>query len=173
MNVNGSDSYLEEMLLIVADSFALSSQNATLPEKMARATAWARVLREVVPEDRLQDAFDAAFRNHDSSFAVNAYEIKSAWVDLATAEQAERERIEAEERSVNRVAYCPNRKNHSTEDGTMLVCNPFNFNEEIELPCGYCRPQAFEEQRQLFIQKHGAIKPLEILDNVVAMRKEK
>jgi hypothetical protein len=154
------------MLLIVADCFNLSSQRVTPAEKLSAAKTWSRVLFGVIPEHRLQETFDATFAAHNSPFPISAYDLKTKWQEIEAEEEAERQRIIEEEKAVNRVHFCPNRKHHVNEHGDTLVCNPFNFNEEIELPCMYCRPQAFADARLRFIQKHGEPKPMEILANI-------
>lgn len=49
----------------------------------------------------------------------------------------------------------------------MQVVNPFNFDEDIILPCAYCRPNEYQEARSNFINTSGEIKPLDILNNVI------
>jgi hypothetical protein len=71
------------MLLVVNDACSASSQRPTLAEKMITADVWARLLFATIPESRLQDCFDLAFRNHTSTFPVNAYDLKNAWSQLS------------------------------------------------------------------------------------------
>lgn len=73
------------MLVIVSDSFSAAGQIPTLAEKMDRAEVWARLLSGIVPEERLQECFDRAFRQHKSSFPVNAYDLKAAWEEMHRA----------------------------------------------------------------------------------------
>lgn len=138
------------MLLIVDDSFELSSQNATFAEKAARADTWARVLFGIVPEDRLQNAFDRAFRDHDSSFPVNAYDIKTAWEKIRTEE------YEAEKTA--RLAECPNDKYHIGETASVVLMNPHTQEDEL-YPCPKCRPEEFENKKKTDIALYGEIKP--------------
>ena len=49
----------------------------------------------------------------------------------------------------------------------MKVVNPYNFDEDIILPCAYCRPNEYQEARSNFINTSGEIKPLDILNNVI------
>ncbi len=69
----------ETMFLIVSDSYALSSQIVTTAEKMAKAKDWARLLFNIIPENRLEECFAAARENHHSPFAISAYELEDAY----------------------------------------------------------------------------------------------
>lgn len=53
-----------------------------MAEKAECAEIWSRLLFPVIPEDRLQECFDIAFRNHTSPYPVNAYDLKAAWNTL-------------------------------------------------------------------------------------------
>jgi len=170
-----NQSYLEEMLLIVSDSFEFSSQNATMPEKMKRANVWARILEGIVPENRLQDCFDFAVRNHKSNFSINGYDIKLAWEQIEAAEVAAQIETEKQEKAAaNPIDVCTNKENHVGTGGEAQYCNPFNFNESITLPCHVCRNDAHHDQRRLYIaknkKKESDTKPLEILEKVAEIK---
>lgn len=85
------DSYLDQLYLIVADSFRLSSQNPTDEEKALRADSWCRVLMGVVPEGDLERSFRKAFEVHTSNFPVSAYDLKSGYEKLIEEERAAKE----------------------------------------------------------------------------------
>lgn len=74
--------YLETMALIVRDSFTAAGQNLPLAEVLVKAKVWSELLCRIVPESRLQECFDLAFRRHESSYPVNAYDLKRAWEEL-------------------------------------------------------------------------------------------
>ena len=154
------------MFLIVDDSFSLSSQNATDAEKLARAEVWARVLFGVIPENRLQDAFDRAFQLHDSSFPVNAYEIKLAWEKIKTEER--------EAKIKTQIAECPGAKYHTNEGKSSLVrlMNPHTQLDEF-YPCPKCRMEDFEKKKKTDIALYGEIKPMIILEKMVEAEKPK
>ena len=77
--MNDAADFNEEMRLIVNDSFEASSQNAPMEAKEQRAKVWTELLFEIIPTLRLRDAFERAFSEHESTFPVNAYDIKAAW----------------------------------------------------------------------------------------------
>lgn len=129
------------MYLVVVDSFNCSSQRATDAEKLSTTKTWSRILIDVIPALRLQDAFDHAFVRHSSPFPVNAYDLKMAWEEIAEAERIERERIEAENRAVNRVAYCPDKYNHRSEADAMQEYQVGTG--WVWLPCAICRTDAY------------------------------
>ena len=77
-----SKKYLAMMQIIVNDSYLASARTGTMAEKTECAEIWSRLLFPVIPEDRLQECFDIAFRNHTSPFPVNAIDLKRAWESL-------------------------------------------------------------------------------------------
>ena len=161
------------MFLIVDDSFSLSSQNATDAEKLARADVWARVLFGIIPEHRLQDAFDLAFQKHDSSFPVNAYDIKLAWEQIETAECAKAKiELEAEKLS-NPVKFCENKANHLNADGEILKMNPFDTTQDVVVPCWSCRRKAYDDVWERFLDSNGRkdLPPLEIVETLANLVK--
>jgi len=81
-----------------------------LPETeiLVRAKDWAETLFEIIPEDRLKDAFDHAARTRQNAFPVSAYDLITAWTAInktereakaaelaSVAEQLERDRFTA------------------------------------------------------------------------------
>lgn len=80
------DSYNEMMMLMVHDSFTASAQTPTLAEKMERAEVWGCLLFGLVPEHRLQECFDTAFREHQTAFPLTAYDLKAAWDNICNRE---------------------------------------------------------------------------------------
>lgn len=140
-----------------------------------RALDWLDALEGTIPEDRIRDAFARALKNHSSSYPINAFDMLAAWKDIEAEETAAAEtlRIAEESKPENRVANCREKKYHVGEGGYQKICNPFNFNEEIVLPCRICRPTAYDEAHAKFIRDHGEIKPLEILNNFVSLSEYK
>jgi len=153
------------MLLIVSDSFSLSSQNASLADKAARADIWARVLFGLIPAHRLQDAFDRAFAEHESVFPVNAYEIKAAWEKIRSEDRERAAAADQEERKANPTQFCEKKGEHVTDDGEVDIVNFKNPSELIRLPCRFCRPKAHDAARARWIEKNGGYdpKPTEVL----------
>lgn len=70
--------YEDTVFEIVTDCYGLSSQIVTIAETMAKAKDWARLLFNVIPEDRLLKCFNYARNNHNSPYAISAYELESA-----------------------------------------------------------------------------------------------
>lgn len=129
------------MYLVVVDSFNCSSQRATDAEKVSTTKTWSRILFDVIPELRLQDAFDYAFARHSSPFPINAYDLKLAWAEMDAAEKTEAARIEAKERAANRIFYCTDKSTHRSES---------EATQEYQvgagwawLPCAVCRSDAY------------------------------
>src|SRR5687768_6588390 len=69
------ESYLKRVVLIVNDSYELSSSDPTLAQKMRRAEVWAQHCFQIIPEDYLQPSFERAFKNHETDFNINAYSL--------------------------------------------------------------------------------------------------
>lgn len=162
------------MLLIVDDSFELSSQKPTTAEKLARTETWSRVLFGIVPETRLRDAFDRAFRDHNSPFPVNAYEIKTAW-EVIQAEELDFALKSKETDISNRIDNCKYLSQHiqtegKEDEGFVEYVDWLNLSRFIIMPCATCRPQAYEAARVRHIQKNGGgvddpVKPLELVQH--------
>jgi len=53
----------------------------------SRAESWAETLFNAVPEERLAEAFKRAIADHDSTFPMSAYELKTAYEKIAEAER--------------------------------------------------------------------------------------
>lgn len=144
------------MLLIVMDSFDASSQNATVEEQMQRANVWTDLLSDTIPENRLQDAFRAAFRKHDSTFPVNAYELQAAWKEIDVEEKKQRYQALEKDQRENPVKYCDAAWNHLNPEGDVEIYMGVPPNgREVIVPCNRCRPGAFytryDEERSKFV----------------------
>lgn len=152
------EKFRKRVLLIVHDSFEASSQNATFEEEMTRAKVWSDLLFEIVPENRLNDAFRRAFRDHDSSFPVNAYEIKAAWEAIEREEATSAAEAEKKHVSENAIEYCPNKRNHvldadtGEDHGMVEYADPDDRSKGVLRPCFDCRKSAFEASVARHIQ---------------------
>lgn len=150
-------SYRDKVSVIVRRNVhAFSQFNISISEQLDIAKTWSELLCDVIPEDRLMDTWQLAFENHKSNFALTAIDLKKTWNQISEKEAAEK--IEAELIRQNPIDICSNKASHINGEGRVLVVNPFNFNEEIELPCRVCRLDAYEQQRQEFVQKNGEAK---------------
>ena len=81
--------YEDSILIVVADSYGMSSQILTTEEKLVKAKEWSRLLFGVVPENKLQECFDHARKTHNSPFAISAYEIEQSFREIQTKEREE------------------------------------------------------------------------------------
>lgn len=129
-------------MLIVHDAFELSSQNATLEEEMTRAKVWSDTLFGVVPANKLRAAFDHAFRTHDSTFPINAYEIKAAWENLSVMEAELRRVRYVKDAAINPVKYCESKHDHLDEDGNVELLLGGPGGKTVTVPCADCRTNA-------------------------------
>ena len=140
--------FQDKILLIVNDSFELSSQDVSMEKKVARAALWSRVLFDCVPSRDLQASFDRAFALHTTPFPVNAYEIKAAYELIrAEHEQAAKEAAK-QDRTTNAPKYCKEKSMHVNESGDIAVADPMDRSKDLILPCPVCRPKANEEARK-------------------------
>jgi hypothetical protein len=154
-------SYLDQVALIVRDAcYAAGQTGVTTAEKLAMAKVWSKMLFDEIPLKDLQNAFDLAVKKHQSNFMINAYDLKNAYQEIVI----EREKQKQESLKKDRCPYY----NHDPKTGMMKVVNPFNFHEDITLPCAYCRPSEYYEARSEFINTSGEINPLDILNNLVS-----
>jgi hypothetical protein len=46
------------------------------------ALDWQKVLEPVIPEERLQETFDSAVRNHKTTFAINMFDLLNEYGEL-------------------------------------------------------------------------------------------
>jgi hypothetical protein len=92
-----SESYLAAMVQIISKSISLANApSLTREELIIRARDWAEILFQVVPENQLVQSLKRAFDDHDSSFPLTAYELKTAYRQMH-AENGRRAAVEAEE----------------------------------------------------------------------------
>lgn len=171
--------FADRVALIVDDSFELSSQNATAIAKATRTDVWTRVLFGVIPERRLQESFDRAFRDHTTSFAINAYDIKAAWERIAVEEARLLDEATAADREANPVKYCTETGRHVDDAGNTDVLLGGPGGREVIVPCPICRPQAHQQRmadlRQQFgipEAKESDIVPPEVRQKVVSLMTE-
>ncbi len=134
------------MLVIVAESYDLSSQNPTMAEKVSRAETWARVLCNIIPENRLQEAFDRAFKDRESKgFPVSAYDLNDAWNVIQTEDEARVAKQQAELREADPIKHCSAKYKHANELGEIEVLYGGPGGIEALVPCPFCRPKANQD----------------------------
>ena len=91
LNISGA--YRKAMArLIVKTRLACSSPTLDAQELAATVEAWCEILFGAVPGDRLNDCYIYAMRHRESTFALAATEILSAWRILNAEESLQRER---------------------------------------------------------------------------------
>lgn len=97
---------------------------------------------------------------------LNPEDFLAAWFQIEK-DREDKIREAKKERVDDYTPNCPyNHKDRKT--AMMMQVNPYNFNEDIALPCGYCRPADYEQARKDFINTSGEINPLDVLNNLVS-----
>jgi len=133
--------YQDALYLIILDSFRLSSQAPTDEEIALRSQSWTRHLMGVVPEVELQRCFDRAFADHDSSFPVSAYDVKSAYdAILADERAAEAKRREERRRQLDAMTTEPKYLicDHCYNSGFRQIRNPNDPDGRWVVKCNLC-----------------------------------
>ena len=86
-----SERFLAATMEAILKTLSLANSPAlTETELGQRSRDWAEVLSGVIPEHRINDAFNRAFRDHISNFPLTAYEVKTAYERIAEEEAANR-----------------------------------------------------------------------------------
>ena len=162
--------YRDAVLLIVDASLELSSQKASIVDKAVRVDVWSRHLFGVVPEDRLQDAFELAFKTHKSSFTVNAYDIKTAYETLNAQEAEAARKTALTDPDGSRIDSCSRKQYHvetsGPDEGAVLYADMFNTSQDVVFPCDTCRPRAHMATRERHIERNGGneLEPFELIE---------
>jgi len=143
------------MTLIVDQSFELSSTRATAAEKATRVDVWTRMLFHAIPEDRLDDCFLHAFRSHDTPFPISAYELMTSWRIIEANELASRQAANQVRSEISTIDACSNKYNHINDDGETLVVDPWNFKQDIIIPCFFCRRIAHDQAKDRHNARHA------------------
>lgn len=97
-----SNEYLGVMMEIVEKTYSLAnSQALEANESFLKATDWSEVLYKIIPLDRLRECYDRAVADHDTTFAVNAHDLKNAWKKIRDEDLHRRHmaRLEAAKRT--------------------------------------------------------------------------
>ncbi len=173
--------YLARTIKVIQKSINLSNSPALTEKEISiRAEDWLDALHALVPSDRLMDAFDRAVQDHQSSFPVNAYEVKNAWSAIELEEAAEQKITREREISENAVANCPMKDKHVVEpvfgdEGMVEMQEGFDPGSVHLIPCFACRPKAFAQaQARRIEERAGAGVPDSItaaVDQVLASKK--
>lgn len=83
--------FLAATMRAILKTLSLANSPALTEAELGRRSRdWAEVLSGIMPEDRINDAFNRAFRDHVSNFPLTAYEVKTAWERIAEEEAANR-----------------------------------------------------------------------------------
>lgn len=151
--------YLAAAMKLILRSLELCQQPPLEPKALfRRGEVWAEMMSMVIPLEDLEESFLIAQSVHESTFPINAHDIKNGYDALA----ARRNREMLAEREAERKTRCSFYR-HDRATGMMAVANPFNIKEDITLPCAYCRPTEYAQARKEFINASGEINPLDIL----------
>lgn len=97
----------------------------------------------VIPEDRLQDCFDRAFRDRKSDgFPVSAYDLNDAWNVIQTEDEADIRRQKEAVREASPIEHCAMKHTHINDLGEIEILYGGPGGIEAIVPCSFCRPQA-------------------------------
>ncbi len=139
---NLNKTYLANVMLLVKKTVSLSNQPPLVESDLAeRAKDWMEAIEQVIPLDRLPEAFRTALKNHASTFPINAFEILAAYKEIEAIETAEKLKTETEEKTLNRVAFCTEKHNHKSNDEA--IQQYFVGGHWEWLPCVHCRQDAY------------------------------
>lgn len=101
------------MVTIVEDAMP----NLSVGERVVKAKSWTRMLEDIIPVLRLQDALDHAFKNHTSTFPINHYDLKNAWCEIKEKEAKEKAKIVKKITETEAVANCKSKHLHIIVEG--------------------------------------------------------
>lgn len=150
------------------DAFEASSQTVPFEEEMTRAKVWTDLLFDVVPANRLRQAFRLAFKTHKSSFAINAYDIKAAWEQILENESKDQQVVTQSDRDANPVQYCRAKADHFDEDGNIEVLLGGPGGKTVLVPCDICRTGAHQQRyAELLAEYRAVIGEMKSVKNVV------
>lgn len=98
--------YLAALIRIITKAISLANAPALTENELAmRARDWSEVLFDVVPQERLLDAFKRAAQDHGTSFPISMHDVRIAYGKIDAEEkakaQAEREKFLADLESRN------------------------------------------------------------------------
>lgn len=117
------------------------------------------MLYEIVPVDRLDDAFRLAFKRHNTPFPINVYDLKNAYDQLCSEEAAARAESRRQDAESNPVKYCPTKHEHVNESGDVVVVIGGPGGKDVTIPCPDCRTKAsdvrFAEEIEKFRRENG------------------
>jgi hypothetical protein len=122
----------------------------TETEQGERAKTWTELLFGIIPHDRLTDAYQRAFRDHQGLFPINAPELKAAWENI---DREERNAVRNNTADLEtRIAQCKYRDEHIADDSiaksdALVEYKDFlNPGKWVVLPCAECRPHAYADR---------------------------
>jgi hypothetical protein len=143
------------MVKIISKAISLANlPMLTEAELLVRARDWSEALWEIVPVEALNQCLRRAFEDHRSTFALNAYDLKSAYEKL----KAQRTVIADDRQLTNdeRVERCTNKANHLPDTfGEIELC--ISGIAEGIVPCGRCRGEEFREAKRKLLR--GEVEP--------------
>jgi hypothetical protein len=137
-----------------------------MAEKVSRAETWARVLYNIIPENRLQEAFDRAFKNRQSKgFPVSAYDLNDAWNEIQVEDEARIAKEKELIRETSPIEHCATKYRHINELGEIDILYGGPGGIEANVPCPFCRMDANAQAMKNLAERLKARQT-----NVVAMR---
>lgn len=130
-----------------------------------RISAWTDVLFGTVPRERLKDAYDRAKADHRSTFPINAYEVKIAWLNIAEEEEKAAKKFLAQAKKDDPIGFCADASRHVNDRGEVLILSMFTDEDEL-VPCLKCREADFTKWHTNQVALYGEIEPLTKLQTI-------
>ncbi|MBX7170592.1 MAG: hypothetical protein K1X72_06510 [Pyrinomonadaceae bacterium] len=156
--------YTAHVVELIRKTKSLANQTPLEYEEIfVQACDWQDVLEELIPVERLTEAFKKAFKLHETSYPITALDIKHGYQQILIEENAQRVEEARQEKEQNRILFCISRKNHINDEGKTKTRNPFNHNEDITMPCPFCRPKDYDREWKLLYAKYHKKTSLKIV----------
>lgn len=137
---------------MVERSLTLANQTFEASEVLEKAKIWTDELIGIVPLSRLPECFSVAKQRHDSSFAINCYEVLAAWRLIQDMQEASEQRNAVDIPKTNcDLEHDPD----YLADELVWLGTPTKGYKL--LPCPNCRPDSFR-QRQCDLARETELK---------------
>jgi len=97
----------------------------------------------IIPENRLRECFDRAFKNRKSDgFPVSAYDLNDAWNEIQEEDEIRIAKEKEAVRESNPIEHCSTKYRHINELGEIDILYGGPGGIEAIVPCPFCRMDA-------------------------------